>query len=443
MSTAGKGGMVSLAVKQYHEIRDPIHDFVKLDSDERRVLDSGPVQRLRHVHQLAMSYLVYPGATHRRFEHSLGVMELAGKLFDTVTAADNIHDLPSDMVTEMRSDRRSYWRKVLRMAALCHDIGHLPFSHAAEKELLSDDWDHERFTVELIQGNELAEIWSSMKPPLAPEDVAKIAVGPEKMKNVSFSNWEALLSEIISGDTLGVDRMDYLLRDSHHAGVAYGRFDHHRLVDTVRVLPVSQESDEPTLGLESGGIHSAEALLLARYFMFMQVYYHHVRMAYDFHLRQFLQAWLPSGRFSTDTDQHQRLTDNEVLYEISQAAQDPLALGHEAAGRIVNRNHFRALYTQTRQDKAVYGDPLTAMFNACVGKYGESKVHKSEYTQQAPAPEFPVVGSEGQVKSSHAISGVLHQVPIVDVGVLLVDPEIDKEASRWLNSNRETILSRS
>ena len=68
-----------LAAKQYHEIRDPIHVFVRLDSDERRVLDSGPVQRLRHIHQLAMSYLVYPGATHKRFEHSLGVMELAGK----------------------------------------------------------------------------------------------------------------------------------------------------------------------------------------------------------------------------------------------------------------------------------------------------------------------------------------------------------------------------
>ena len=69
-----------MGTKQFHEIRDPIHVFITLDRDERRVLDSKPVQRLRHIHQLAMSYLVYPGTTHRRFEHSLGVMELAGRV---------------------------------------------------------------------------------------------------------------------------------------------------------------------------------------------------------------------------------------------------------------------------------------------------------------------------------------------------------------------------
>ena len=72
----------------FHEIRDPVHEFIKLDSDERAVLDSRPVQRLRNVHQLAMEYLVYPGATHKRFEHSLGVMELAGRVYDTITSSD-------------------------------------------------------------------------------------------------------------------------------------------------------------------------------------------------------------------------------------------------------------------------------------------------------------------------------------------------------------------
>ena len=309
-----------MAAKQHHEIRDPIHDFVRLDSDERLALDSGPVQRLRHVHQLAMSYLVYPGAAHRRFEHSLGVMEFAGRVFDVISADDNIRDSFGDASFEIRGDRKGYWRKVLRMAALCHDIGHLPFSHAAEKELLPVGWDHERITADLIEGEELSKVWQSMKPPLDPGDIVKIAVGPEKMKAAGFSNWETLLSEVISGDALGVDRMDYLLRDSHHVGVAYGKFDHHRLVDTMRVLPASRQSDEPTLGVESGGLHSAEALLLARYFMFMQVYHHRVRVAYDFHLQQFLQEWLPCGRFSTDTDEHQQLTDNEVFSEISRAA---------------------------------------------------------------------------------------------------------------------------
>ncbi len=73
------------------EIRDPIHNFIRLEPGEKQVLDSAPFQRLRQIHQLALTYLLYPGATHRRFEHSLGVMELAGRVFDVVTDSENIH----------------------------------------------------------------------------------------------------------------------------------------------------------------------------------------------------------------------------------------------------------------------------------------------------------------------------------------------------------------
>ena len=429
--------------KQFHEIRDPIHDFVRLDSDERRVLDSGPVQRLRHIHQLAMSYLVYPGATHKRFEHSLGVMELAGRVFDVVTADHNIHPTVREVVPALaRRDLLDYWRKVLRMAALCHDIGHLPFSHAAEKELLPEGWDHEKITAELVQSDELLEIWHSMTPPMNPQHVAKIAVGPVKMKDVEFTNWEALLSEVIGGDAFGVDRIDYLLRDSHHAGVAYGKFDHHRLVDTIRILPnVVQNSYEPTLGVEVGGIHSSEALLLARFFMFVQVYHHRVRVAYDFHLKQFLQAWLPEGRFSTDLASHQKLTDDEVLAAILDSSRDSSSLGHEAAGRIVNRKHFRQLYVPTRVDKELHEYPLEAVFEAVKNQFNEELIQKSEYAQSSPELRFPVHDTSGNVVSSSDISVVLPNVPIVAVDFILVAPEIMDTASKWLNSNRSSILS--
>src|SRR5690242_13996495 len=105
-----------------HEIRDPIHVFIRLDSHERRVLNSQPFQRLRDVHQLALTYLIYPGATHRRFEHSLGVMELAGRIYDVVTHPENVHDLIRPLMPD--APMLSYWRRVVRMAALCHDIGH-------------------------------------------------------------------------------------------------------------------------------------------------------------------------------------------------------------------------------------------------------------------------------------------------------------------------------
>jgi uncharacterized protein len=289
--------------KTDHEIRDPIHVFVHLNSDERRVLDSRPFQRLRHIHQLGMTYLLYPGATHRRFEHSLGVMELASRVFDVITQPNKITQDVKELFPELESgDTLGYWRQVLRMSALCHDVGHLPFSHAAEKELLPKGWNHERLTWELICDREMREIWGSMTPPLRSDDVMKLAIGKEKAPDpdMNFSTWEDILAEIIVGDAFGVDRMDYLLRDSHHLGVAYGKFDHYRLIETLRILPPAplggtgggnEQSKEPQLGVEQGGLQSAEAMLLARYFMYSQVYFHRVRRIYDIHLRDFLKEY--------------------------------------------------------------------------------------------------------------------------------------------------------
>ena len=192
------------------------------------------------------------------------------------------------------------------MAALCHDVGHLPFSHASE-DLVPNGYDHEEITRRIIRSEEMREIWDSITPPLRYEDIEKLAVGPKKASDMNFSDWEAILSEIIVGDAFGVDRMDYLLRDSYHAGVAYGRFDHYRLVDTLRILSSSQtdrseESREPALGVKVGGIQSAEAMMLARYLMYSQVYFHPVRRIYDIHLTDFLRDWLEDGVFSIDVD---------------------------------------------------------------------------------------------------------------------------------------------
>src|SRR5439155_8659690 len=119
--------------KEFNEIRDPVHVFVEADPDELAVVNSRPFQRLRHIHQLALTYLIYPGGTHRRFEHSLGVMQVAGRIYHIVMRDENLSDVVREVVPGSRR-KREYWRSVLRMAALCHDLGHLPFSHAAEKE---------------------------------------------------------------------------------------------------------------------------------------------------------------------------------------------------------------------------------------------------------------------------------------------------------------------
>ncbi len=142
--------------KYEHEIRDPIHTFIRVSSDERKVIDSAPFQRLRDIHQLALTYLVYPAATHRRFEHSLGVMELAGRVFDVITRQDNRRNEAREYY---RPDSElSYWRTVVRMGALCHDLGHIPFSHGAE-ELLPSGYHHEHLSVDVILSEEMEPVW--------------------------------------------------------------------------------------------------------------------------------------------------------------------------------------------------------------------------------------------------------------------------------------------
>ena len=434
-------------VKTIHEIRDPIHVFVRLSSDERAVVDSMPFQRLRHIHQLALTSLIYPGATHMRFEHSLGVMELAGRVFDIVTKNVETDEVRQTIPELGDPDKLNYWRKVLRVAALCHDLGHLPFSHAAEKELLPEGWFHERLTLEIIRNAEMRALWEAMTPPLRTDDIAKLAVGPEKWKGSAFSDWEAILAEIIVGDSFGVDRMDYLLRDAYHAGVAYGKFDHFRLIDTLRILPSppsspeSQGSREPLLGVEEGGLQSAEGLLLARYFMYAQVYFHPIRRIYDIHLRDFLSSWLSEGKFPTDVNLLLKYTDNEVFAALREASDDPKNGSYPHAERILNRKHFRVLYQRNPDDLRRDPEAVQHVYGALCRKFDDDDVRIDIYSQKGESVNFPVLTRDGRVVSSLSISQTLERVPLVATGYVFVNPAIRNEAEKWINSERDHIVS--
>lgn len=433
--------------KLFHEIRDPIHVFIRLDQTERQLLDSPPIQRLRSIQQLALSHLIYPGATHKRLEHSLGVMHLAGQIFDAVVEHRSHTDEIREILPEVENPQvRSYWRTVLRLAALCHDVGHLPFSHAAEDGLLPDGWDHERLTELILKDDMLGSIRAACTPPIRVEDVIKLAIG-RKAKGLTFSNWEAILSEIVVGDVFGADRMDYLLRDSYHIGVAYGKFDHHRLIDTMRILPTPSESGgdgrrEPALGIEEGGLQSAESLLLARYLMYSQVYFHPIRRIYDQHLKDFLKDWLAGGMFSIEINEHLKITDHEVTVALFAAARERNAVGHEAAERIVLRDHFRVLYSRTPDDVARNPRAVIAVFRAARDRFGAENVRKDEYAPRTtPGPDFPVLDRNGQVVSSVQLSKVLGQVPAFQSGYVFVRRELREEAQRWLNQERDGIVA--
>jgi HD superfamily phosphohydrolase len=439
------------------EIRDPLHVFIRLSPDEQLVLNSRPFQRLRQIHQLSLTYLVYPSATHRRFEHSLGVLELATRIFDVVTDIHNMEHgeardvLPPDELTV------SYWRRVLRMAALCHDMGHLPFSHGAENDLLPDGWDHERLSRELILCDEMCDIWKQMEPPLTPEHVALLAVGPAG-PGERVPPWQAILSEIITGNVFGADRMDYLLRDSYHTGVAYGHFDHHRLIDTLRILPPPPTRDgkgeksretsrDPTLGIEAGGRESAEALLLARYGMFSQVYLHRTRRIYDLHLVDFAKAWLNrsghKGVFPTSVDGHLSITDNDLLAAIAAGASARRASRMRTlARRITDRTErFVSVYEPTPDDLAINVDAAAQVADALVERYDADAIRHDRYAKVDETVDFSIERRDGKVVSSTSVSELLRHVPAARTESVFCSRHHLADARQWLAEHHQEIIA--
>jgi HD superfamily phosphohydrolase len=289
-------------------------------------------------------------------------------------------------------------------------------------------------------------IWKSMRPPLEPEHIVKLALGVRKAKDLKFSKWEAILSEIIVGDSFGVDRIDYLLRDSHHTGVAYGKFDHYRLIDEIRILPSEVGSTEPALGINEGGIYSAEALTLARYFMFSQVYYHPIRLIYDRHLMDFLKSWLAEGTllgfgtFPVDVEGHLNSTDNEVNAAMRIAARDPGKPGHDSAKRILEHNHFRVLYERNPQDVKVHSDPGAVIASAAIRKFGAANVRTSKPLLKNVASDYPVRTRDERIEPAISVSAVLRMLKPTSIDYIYIEPQLLSAATKWLEDQRNIVL---
>jgi len=220
---------------QMTAIRDPIHGYVKLDETARSLADTVQMQRLRWIKQLGLANLVYPGANHTRFEHSLGAFHLAGLL---------AHHLGLD---EDEQDE-------IRAAALLHDVGHGPLSHATESVFATYLREEHECVADKLKSGELGEAISDHG--LSPSRIQALIKG------------ETSLGQIVSGE-IDVDRMDYLLRDAHYTGVAYGVVDYLRLIEKMTIR-------RGQLAVEAGGVHSAESLLVSRLLMYPTVYFHHV-----------------------------------------------------------------------------------------------------------------------------------------------------------------------
>ncbi len=326
-------------------IRCPIHGFVSLEDWQREIVEQPAWQRLRRIRQTGMAELTYPSMNHSRFEHSLGVFAMATTLFDAILA--NSRDRIASAYG-LNQDDFERMRRIVQAAALLHDVGHAPLSHVSEPLLARGTDDrtlhHEAYSA-AITLRKFADVIgghpANQAHGITASDVADFLLDSGLDPALRF--WRGILVGQIDAD-----RMDYLARDSLHAGVAYGRFDAQRVALTVMAVEDSEAG--LAVGVDEGGWHAAESVILARYFVFTQIYFHRTTAIFEHHMREALHEMLPGGAFpapdGTDLDRFLEWDDWRVFGTLKRGAS-------VAADRIRERqSHAEAYSTPEAPDEA-------------------------------------------------------------------------------------------
>lgn len=322
------------------EFRDPVHGFIEPFPHEWEIIDTPEFQRLRRISQLGLTSYVYHGAEHSRFGHSIGVMHLAGEAAQRVL--QNSKDLMCEGFNWSDKDFEEESRRVFvlaRVAGLVHDLGHPPFSHAGQARFFPEKLDHENYSREIVLSTVIGEI---IDRTLKDFDISK-----EKVVDLLRGTHPiGFLGELVSSPW-DVDKMDYLLRDSHYCGVGYGTYDLSRIVRSLTLFR-DEVAGSMTLAIEEGGFQCLEGLVLARYFMFTQVYFHEVRRAYDLVLEDLIGELL-KDRYGSATypepahiEEYLEWDDVTVL---SSAAHKANAGTRNAAWMIRNRRHPKMVFS--------------------------------------------------------------------------------------------------
>ncbi len=401
-----------------------------MDDWELEIIAQPAFQRLRRIRQLGWTDYIYPGAMHTRFEHSLGVMDVATRLYDAI-AARSSEVLKSEFGYNDDGLRRD--RRLVRLAALLHDLGHGPFSHAAEEVFPKRDngerFQHENYSAAIVRlrlKDAIENHPGNGNYGIEAEDVAAFLEGSVKMAKMLFW-WE-----LINGK-MDADRMDYLLRDSLHLGVRYGTYDIDRLINTICAVPdTNEENGAPRVGVMEGGWHAAESMVLARYYMFTQVYFHKTRVAYDYHIGEALRKVLPKGSFpkpqGSELESYLEWDDWKMLGLIAENK------AGDHGKRILNRNHYRKIYAT----KEVPDEDDLTQFDDAKTKLGnmlgfESVAEKSWY--KVDKTDIPVLMDQSQKKSLSELSSPIYNMAPNKQQLLYVKPE-DKDKA-------ETILRKS
>lgn len=278
-------------------IRDPVWNNVRVDSLALELVATPPFQRLRYVRQLGLAHLVYPGATHTRFEHALGAYHLARRALALLEERREFERLPPDECD------------ITRLAALLHDVGHYPFSHALEE-------------IGALHHEEVARPLVTEGPVAAALTRALGADAPARVLALIRGESASPLQGLISG-SFDLDKLDYLKRDAFMCGVSYGAIDVDRLLHSLVVLDVSDRgAGGREVGLVEKGLAALESLLFAKYQMYRNVYWHHaVRSATAMYKRLVADA-IQLGSLGADT--LAAFTDEGILHALTERAPSPL-----------------------------------------------------------------------------------------------------------------------
>lgn len=285
-------------------IRDPLWDTIRLDATAVRIVDTPEFQRLRYIRQLGFTHLVYPGATHTRFDHALGVYHL------TTTALRHLRERGGAPPEAFEGE------ELIPYAALLHDIGHYPFSHALEElETEPPPAHHEDVAHRFFAS-------TTLRDALAPLGLA----APDRLHEIIRGESAIPLRGLVSG-SLDLDKMEYLKRDARFCGVPYGEVDVSRLLQGLQLLrdPVTQRFE---VGVHEKAIAALESLLFAKYQMFRNVYWHHAVRAATALYKRLVEEAVRAGLIAPD--ELVGPTDEELLYLISTRA-------HEDDGEVAER----------------------------------------------------------------------------------------------------------
>jgi uncharacterized protein len=275
-------------------IRDPMWDSIRVDATAMKIIDTAAFQRLRYIRQLGFAHLVYPGATHTRFDHALGVYHLAGMAVRSLRERSQVPE-------EVWKDA-----ELIPYAALLHDIGHYAFSHALEElEGRQLPGDHEEMSARFFESPPLKKALSPLGSDAA-----------ERIFALIEGSSAAPLRGLVSG-SLDLDKMEYLGRDARFCGVPYGEVDVGRLLQGMLILE-DPETGSYELGVHEKAVSSLESLLFSKYQMFRNVYWHHGVRAATALYKRIVEESVEIGLL--DPEELVGPTDEELLYEIKRRA---------------------------------------------------------------------------------------------------------------------------